>query len=139
MEVIIKNIDDLKSAIYHLKVAEDQQKYAIRQRFNRPSAIFATIASIFSKPAGVAGEKSENFFKQDILAMISRFIVPFTLNKTLFRKSNFIVKSLVGVLSQRASKYINEDSVSGVWSKIKSFFPQKSPAKTRKILIAKAK
>jgi hypothetical protein len=78
--------------------------------------------SLFPKSGTVDGIKSAGFFNQDFLGLISRFVLPIALNKTLFRSSNFLVKALVGVLSQKASGYISEDSVGGVVSKVKSFF-----------------
>jgi len=62
------------------------------------------------------------FFKQDFLGLISRFVLPLALNKTLFKRSNFIVKTLVGILSQKASHYVSEDNVVGVWDKAKGLF-----------------
>jgi hypothetical protein len=49
-------------------------------------------------------------------------VIPLTLNKTLFKHSNFLVKTLVGLVSQKASNYVNEDTVSGIWSKAKALF-----------------
>lgn len=122
MDIPIRSITDLRGEIYRLKGLEREQSMAIGQRFNSPSAIFSTIVSLFSGPPTADGTKSR-FFEQDIVGLISRFVLPFTLNRTLFRKSNFIVKTLVGLISQKASHFITEDSVGGVWDKIKSFIP----------------
>ncbi len=53
--------------------------------------------------------------------------MPLTLNKTIFRNSKFIVKTLVGYLSQKASHFVNEDKVMGVWDKVMSVFEKKKP------------
>ena len=50
-------------------------------------------------------------FHQDFVSLISRFIIPLTLNKTLFRSSGFLVKLMVGLVSQKASGYITESAV----------------------------
>ncbi len=118
--ITINNIDDLKSEIARLEIAETQQSAALRQRISSPSALFAAVLSIFPKSATLDGAASSKFFNQDFVGLISRFLLPFTLNKTIFRNSNFITKALISVLSQKASSYINEDSVGGIWSKIKS-------------------
>ena|ERR1700761_6802840 len=120
MSVPIKNIDDLRHEIYELKRLEREQSIAIGQRFNSFSAVMSTIYSLFPKKGGPDGKGS--FFDQDLFGLISRFILPLTLNKTIFRNSNFIIKSLVGIVSQKASHFISEESVTNLCKKIKAFF-----------------
>ena|ERR1700754_3860842 len=120
MDVQIKDINDLREEIARLKGVESQQGVALAARFNSPSAIFSTIISLFSgKDDGV---KHPSIFNQDLLGLLSRIVLPLTLNKTLFRHSNFLVKTLVGLVSQKASNYISEDAVGGIWTKVKSIF-----------------
>lgn len=119
MDLPIKNINDLHSEIARLKEANQQQKEAINERFNSPSAIFSTIVSLFPKGAA-DGIKESGLLSQDYVGLISRVLLPLALNKTLFRHSNFIVKAIVGLVSQKASHFISEDSVSGLWDKAKS-------------------
>nr|WP_294940762.1 hypothetical protein [uncultured Mucilaginibacter sp.] len=122
MEILIQNANDLKVEIARLKNMEVEQSVALRARFSSPAAIFSTAMSLFPKSPTVDGVKNESFFSQDFLGLISRIALPLTLNKTIFRHSNFLVKTLVGILSQKASHYISEDSVSGVWGKAKALF-----------------
>ncbi|RYU89549.1 hypothetical protein EWM62_14625 [Mucilaginibacter terrigena] len=122
METPIRNIFELQGEIGRLKNLEAQQAIALKARFSGPSAIFSTVLSLFPKSAATDGIKGASFFNQDFLGLISRFVLPLTLNKTIFRHSNFIVKTLVGILSQKASHYISEDNVSGVWDKAKGLF-----------------
>ena len=124
MEPLIKNTDELRAEIYRLKGLEQEQSAAISKRFSSPSALFSTLYSLFSKTTNAEGEKS-SFFDQDIVGIISRFVLPFTLNKTLFRNSNFIIKTLVGIVSQKASHFITEDTVASLWDKVKSLFKSK--------------
>ncbi|GGH22463.1 hypothetical protein [Mucilaginibacter phyllosphaerae] len=119
METPIRDIHELQMEIGRLKNLEAEQSVALKARFSGPAAIFSTAMSLFPGSATVDGVKSAGFFNQDFLGLISRFALPIALNKTLFRKSNFIVKTLVGILSQKASHYISEDNVSGVWGKAK--------------------
>jgi hypothetical protein len=121
MNLTIKTSKDLKDEIMRLEGLEIQQRLALKAHFSSPSAIFSTIFSMFSTP-GTEGIKEARFFKQDFLGLLSRFVLPITLNRTLFKHSNFLIKALVGILSQKASKYISEDSVVGVWDKIKGLF-----------------
>jgi hypothetical protein len=122
METPIRNIFELQGEIGRLKNLEAEQAVALKARFSGPSAIFSSVLSLFPKSATTDGIKGAGFFNQDFLGLISRFALPLALNKTLFRHSNFLVKTLVGILSQKASHYISEDNVSGVWGKAKGLF-----------------
>ena len=119
----IRNIYHLESEISRLSLLEAEQKKALGKRFSSPSAIFSTALSLFPKAS--AGLKSTGLFNQDFLGLLSRLVLPFTLNKTIFRKSNFIIKALVGLISQKASHYVSEENIAGVWNKVKSLFSKK--------------
>jgi hypothetical protein len=121
MDFPINNHDDLRNEIFRLQGLEREQSIALKQRFNGPGAIFSTMFSLFPKSDN-ANDSLGGVFNQDFLGVISRFVLPFTLNKTLFRNSNFLIKALVGLVSQKASHYISEDSVEGVWDKAKGLF-----------------
>ncbi len=123
MDISINNASELKAEIARLKMVEEEQSIAIKARFSTPSALFHTIVSIFPKsPEGKGG-----FFNQDIFGLLSRIVLPLTLNKTIFRNSNFLIKTLVGFLSQKASHLVNENVVTGAWDKVKSIFDKKKP------------
>jgi hypothetical protein len=123
MDMSIKNSSDLKAEIVRLRALNQQQSFELKARVNTPSALFHTIFSLFPKFPG-DGPKS-NILNQDFFGILSRILLPLTLNKTLFRNSNFLVKAVVGFLSQKASHFISEDSVVGVWNKVKSIFEKK--------------
>jgi hypothetical protein len=125
MQLPIKNIDDLRIEISRLRGVEKEQSIALSKRFNTPSALFSTLLSLFPKSPVADGEKSQGFFNQDIVGLISRFILPFTLNKTIFRHSGFIVKTLVGIVSQKVSHFITEDSLISLWDKVTTLFKSK--------------
>jgi hypothetical protein len=124
MDKPIRNSWELKEEIVRLRALEKEQSHAIGQRFSSPAAVFSTIYSLFPKRSGV-DENRTNIFNQDFVSILSRFLIPLTLNKTLFRNSGFIIKTLVGLVSQKASGYINEDSVVGLWDKMKGLFHKK--------------
>ncbi len=121
-EVLINNREDLRNEIFRLKGLEQQQGMAIKQRFNGPGALFSTILSLFWTGSDQESDKGDGIFHQDFLGLISRIVLPFTLNKTIFKHSNFLIKALVGLVSQKASHYISEDSVSNIWDKAKELF-----------------
>ncbi len=122
-DVSITNVGDLKAEIIRLRQLKAEQGTAIQARFSSPSAIFHTIGSLFPRSA----DGKNGIFNQDIFGLLSRVLLPLTLNKTIFRNSNFIVKALVGYLSQKASHFVNEDKVMGVWDKVMSIFEKKKP------------
>ena len=123
MDKPIRTSWELKQEIIRLRELEKEQSVAIQQRFSSPGAIFSTIYSLFPKAAG--GENRTNIFNQDFVSILSRFLIPLTLNKTIFRNSGFLIKTLVGLVSQKASGYINEDSVVGLWDKVRGLFSKR--------------
>jgi hypothetical protein len=124
-DVAINNVVDLKAEIVRLRLLREAQGAAIKQRFSSPSAIFSTVVSVFPKGSG----SKYDIFHQDFLGIISRIVLPLALNKTLFRNSNFLIKALVGFASQKASHFISEDSIMGLWDKVKSMFEKKEKHK----------
>ena len=126
MDIPVKNIFDLQAEIIRLEKVKQEQEMVLKQRFSSPSAIFASVRSIFPQsPGGEQGGGAGSLFSPDIVGLISRFVLPLALNKTLFKNSGFIVKTLVGLASQKASSYISEDSVTSVWGRVKSLFGKK--------------
>jgi len=124
----INNITDLRNEIARLQLVKTEQEAAIKKHFSSPSAIINTALSGLGVDKGLGGI----FKADDIISLVSRFILPFALNKTIFRKSNFIIKAVVGMLSQSASGYINEKNLASVWDTIKSINPQKWFSKKNK-------
>ena len=130
MDLPIRNINDLHSEIARLSTLEQEQKAALSQRFSSPSALFSTVLSLFPKSAATDGLRS-NVLNQDYFGLLSRILLPLVLNKTLFRHSNFIIKAVVGLLSQKASHFISEDSVGNLWDKDKGLL-NKATGKDKK-------
>jgi len=125
MGLPIKNSDDLRDEIARLKALEQQQAAELKQHFSSPGAILSTVIGLLSGSEDDSKEdKNASLFNQDFIGLISRIVLPIALNKTLFKNSGFIVKTIVGLLSQKASHYINEDAVGGIWDKVKSAFEE---------------
>ncbi len=120
MDLSVQNITDLQSEILRLEALRQLQKIDLKKRFSSPSAIFATAKTIF--PSHPDDSHKNHVFGQDILGLISRVVLPFTLNKTLFKNSNFLTKTLVGMVSQKASTYVSSGAVGGVVDKVKGLF-----------------
>lgn len=136
MDLPIKNLSDLQTEIARLEALKIYQETHLKDRFKSPLAIFSTVKSLFG--SGNSDAKSD-FLKTDLLGLISRFVLPVALNKTLFRKSGFIMKTLITLVSQKASGYINEGSVTSVLDKVKNFIrPKKKIARERSVNTVKA-
>lgn len=118
MDMLINNISDLQSEIIRLEKNKQEQEIELKKRFSSPSAIFSSAMTLFPKSAD-GGSGASRLFHTDIISLLSRFLIPLTLNKTLFKGSGFLVKTLVGLLSQKASDYVNEGTVTSVWDKAK--------------------
>lgn len=119
----ISNSDELRAEIERLRVAKHEQGQALARRFNSPITTISTLYSLF--PRDKEADSKGNIFGQDFFGLLSRVVLPLTLNKTLFRNSNFLVKGLVGLISQKASHFINEDTVTDLWDKVRSLFDKK--------------
>ncbi|WP_299290144.1 hypothetical protein [uncultured Mucilaginibacter sp.] len=147
MIVPIKTIHDLRNEIVRLETLSVQQEVAIKQRFSSPSTIYKTLLTVIPKSSsGHSGKGTQlnGILNQDLIATVSRFLLPLTLNKTLFKESGFITRSIVTFLSKKASEYINQDSVNTGWDKIKTMVADvkvpdtvKSKTKTIENFIAK--
>jgi hypothetical protein len=132
----ITNINELKTEIARLRILEAEQVTVLRQRLNSPAAIFSSLRTVFPKKAAGNGKAAPGMLHLDILRLISRLVIPFTLNKTLFRKSNFLVKTLVSLVSQKAAGFVSEPAAENLLTKFKAVFKalttrkQKSKAAT---------
>jgi len=127
MIVPIKSIHDLRNEIVRLETLTVQQEAALKQRFSSPKTIYKTLLSALPKSAVSSSGNSINakgLLNQDIIGAISKILIPLTLNKTLFKGSGFITRSIVTFLSKHASGYINQDTVTSGWDKIKTMVAQ---------------
>ncbi len=122
MERAFTNLKDLRMEIDLLKIKKFEQEEVLKDKLTDPSAIFRTIYSHFkSKPSS---NKSFllDLFNQDIITNIARIIFPLALNKTLFKKSGFIVKTLITFLSQKVAKEFDNEAINRIIDKIKGWF-----------------
>jgi len=142
MIVPIKSIHDLRNEIVRLETLSVQQEAAIKQRFSSPSTIYKTILSAFPKSAESSSTGKpvnlNGIINQDLIGALSKFLLPLTLNKTLFKGSGFITRSIVTFLSRKASGYINQDTVTTGWGKFKAMvsnvkLPDTVLSKTKKL------
>ncbi|TZF85733.1 hypothetical protein FW774_01270 (plasmid) [Pedobacter sp. BS3] len=116
----IKTFADLQERIQVLRLKTEVEERVIAEKFHSPAATFSTILSLFK------GKGNQSFLQEiiheDFVTAISRFVLPTLLNSVFFRKSNFIIKALVTLFSQKAAKNIDSNVLTDVVSKVKSFF-----------------
>ncbi|NEU09100.1 hypothetical protein GZH53_12310 [Flavihumibacter sp. R14] len=113
MKSKIENIDDLRSEILRLKLQRfhhealiEQHVHRLKDKFRIPSILLNKVNTWFGDNArGV--DKSSN----DWVTNAFRIGLPVALNKLVFGKSGFIMKSLVTLLSQKAATSFNKDSI----------------------------
>ena len=123
MEYIsIRSREDLRAEILRLEGVSREQARVIGAHFNSPGAVFSTIFSLFSNRSKYQNEKDDGIMSQDFVGLISRFVLPLVLNRTIFRNSNFLIKAVVGLVSQKASHFISEESLGELWHKVTALF-----------------
>ena len=118
----ISNSEELKAEIVRLKAIDKEQTLELKKRFNGPKAVFLTLGTVFQKP----GEKNRGplsgYFNPDLLRLVSRFAIPFALNKTIFRNANFLVKLIVDLASQKAASQVSEPAAENLLRQAKTLF-----------------
>ena len=79
-----------------------------------------------------AGNLNKVDEETNISGSIMSMLLPFLLNKTLFRGSGLITKALAALVSGKIGKSLDIESVTGMFSKVKSLFTSKSDKKVAK-------
>lgn len=128
----INNDDELKAEIQRLLNIDREQEVALAARVSSPGAIIASAMTL----SQTTKANKASAVKTDYLQIGARILLPIILNKTVFRKSNFVVKFLVGIIAQKAAKMITQGNIKNLFIKAKSLigigFQQKNarPLKT---------
>ena len=126
MPVAITNITELRAEILQLKLKKSSQERELKQHFNSPKAIWNTATVLFRR----SKHSDTTAAPLDIWNRISKALLPLTMDKTLFRKSNFMVKAVVRMITRNAAKHIDKRSVTGWWQKLKGILPGNDAEKT---------
>lgn len=134
----IQNIDELDAEInrltkQRLEYENDLQLITdnISAKFNVPVMIFNKISDFFGS---LFGNPTDNTSKQentDWVTNVFRIGIPVFLNKFIFPKSGFLLKSVVAMISQTAAKNVNKDSVTDIIDKVANWI-KSSKSRTKK-------
>jgi len=124
----IRNLDDLHAEVSRLKaeyrfkeevLIDDSKKY-VRQftpgnlikRFATPSAFL----------------KADD--KYNISSTVLSWALPIFMNRTLFKGSGILTKTLVGLASGKVGKSLDAEHISGIFNAVKSIFTGSGRKKT---------
>lgn len=136
MNTGISNLAELKARIIHLEIkkVEDEiyfnQKYeSIKSKIVHP---FKTVKDIVTSLA--FGTMSSGNGRADWATNLGRIFFPLLVNKTLFRSSGVIIKTLVSLFSQKAidSSVFNKNILSHWIDNVTDFVKTKTKPKKEK-------
>ncbi len=125
MKTNINNLAELQSRIKVLKIVSAEHELFFHQKVQSVKEVLSGPSHIFTKikfMLGFGGKKSIGGKKpaqSDWVTNMTRVLIPYIINKTLFRKSGFIIKTVISLLSQAtvSSKLVNKNTFSNLIDK----------------------
>ena len=135
----IENLHDLRAEINRLRIQRLEQEIEltkvtarIKARLHFPVLVYTKISDFFIE---LFGDDPEDLTKKkehkDWVTNILRVGLPLALNRFLFPRSGFLMKSVVAMVSQTAAKNVNKDSITGLIDKVSDWIKVRKP-KNRK-------
>lgn len=113
MRTKIENVEDLHLEIVRLEFQCAQHEVvlmyhakSITDKFRVPIMLLNKLQSWFG---GSVGEKSKD--THDWVSNSLQVMLPIALDKLLFRKSSFVVKTLVALIAQNAAGFMTKDTI----------------------------
>jgi len=139
----IENIDDLRLELNRLKVQRLDQEIEltkvtarIKARLHFPVLVYNKISDFFIEMFGDNPEDLNKTEHKDWITNILRVGLPVALNKFLFPRSGFLMKSVVALVSQKAAKNVNKDSITNVIDKVTDWIKSSKPKVRKKPMLA---
>lgn len=134
----INTIGDLRNELTRLRGVRLEQEIEltkvtarIKARLHFPVLVYNKISDFFISMFGDDPENLDKKEHRDWITNILRVGLPVALNKFMFPRSGFLMKSIVAMVSQKAAKNVNKDSVTDLIDKVTAWI--KSPkSKNRK-------
>jgi hypothetical protein len=121
MRIKIQNIDDLREEVVRLEVVRTEietelkvEAQKITSKIRIPLILLRKLNNFF------AGSKDKSRTKdgEDWVTSIFSIGLPLLLNRFLFPKSGFIVKSIIELISQTTAKTVNTDLIVEIIEKV---------------------
>ncbi len=116
MKTKIENIEDLHLEIVRLEFQCAQQEAVLVchikstiNKFRVPNMLLNKLQSWFG---GGAGEKNKE--EHDWVNNTLHAVLPIALDKLFFRKSSFVVKTLVALIAQNTASFITKDTITEI-------------------------
>jgi hypothetical protein len=135
MKSRIENTENLRAEILRLKLLRFHHEAAIEQDIKKitdilriPSMLLNRINTWFGDQAG---RPAKGETEHDWVTNAFRIGLPVLLNKMVFGRAGFLVKSLVAMVSQKAATSVNKDVVSNWIDKAADWIRGASKNKTR--------
>lgn len=133
----IQNITELRTEIARLKSLKTEQEVYLKDQFNlfeykikAPVRLYQRISSFF--PSLSDGIPSYKTVDSDWITKAMRIGLPYLFNKVLFKKTGFIKKGLLLMMSQQVAGLLNKDSISDLLDKITTVVKPKKGQKFSK-------
>jgi hypothetical protein len=134
----IKNIADLQIHIRELEFQKAEHEIYLHQKVESLKHSIAAPLNFYKKVMGIISGKpnsNENGIldgdqKPDWVTLLARVGIPFALNKLIFRKSGFIIKTLISLFSQSAITSVNKHNLASWVDKISGFIKSNTKKKT---------
>jgi hypothetical protein len=136
----IQNIADLQIHIRDLEFQKaeheiylHQKVESLKEKIALPLKFYKRITGMISgKPNSSKDGILDGDHKPDWINLLARVGIPFALNKLIFRKSGFIIKTLISLFSQSAITSVNKNNLASWVDKISGFI--KSNTKKKRVL-----
>jgi hypothetical protein len=128
MKTQIENIDTLRSELLRLKMQQYQLEHAMKQDVQAIKEKFKSPLKFF----GVGKEKAlTGSAHEDWVTGVLRIGLPLALNSLMFKRSGFILKTLVTLFSQKAAGKVNKNTLANLVERVTDFvkgfkIPQRS-------------
>jgi len=125
MRAKIETIDDLRTEIIRrkaqrLELENDllQVSEKIKTKLRIPVMIYNKAGDFLNSFFGLERDNPAGKENRDWVTNIFRVGLPVFLNKYFFPKSGLLIKSVVAMVSQKAAKNVNKDSITDIIDKL---------------------
>lgn len=125
MEKTFVTLTELQAEIQYLKVQRFKQEEELKEKISSPKEVFKTITHLFKSDSGKRQSFVSELINQDLITNITRVVLPLLLNGVVFKKSGFLVKTLMTFVSQKAAAQVNSHTLSGIVDKVTGIFKKK--------------
>ena len=143
MRAKIETIDDLRTEIIRrkaqrLELENDllQVSEKIKTKLRIPVMIYNKAGDFLNSFFGLERDNPAGKENRDWVTNIFRVGLPVFLNKYFFPKSGLLIKSVVAMVSQKAAKNVNKDSITDIIDKVTDWIKSRKSKERKDPLMA---